>query len=145
MHGPWQCTFLNRIQKHLRCTFLHVFARFCTFLHVFLINKYLRCTFLMNEYLRCTFLHVFAHFLHVFYYIPLKRDLTLILRKYNSPHYDFSTFLFTQNCSRALSSTASSCTDLEDEDEYLIYTIHLLSNNTNLPMHGFLKILHSIK
>ena len=23
MHGPWQCTFLNRVQKHLRCTFLH--------------------------------------------------------------------------------------------------------------------------
>ena len=28
--------------------------------------------------------------------------------------------------------------------EYLRYTIHLL-NNTNLSMHGFLKILHSIK
>ena len=28
--------------------------------------------------------------------------------------------------------------------EYLRYTIHLL-NSTNLPMHGFFKILHSIK
>ena len=48
MHGPWHCTFLNRVQKTLRCTFfdlfyfsctflhvlLHVFARFCMFLHV---------------------------------------------------------------------------------------------------------------
>ena len=57
MHGPWQCTFLNRFQKHLRCTFLHVLHIFCTFfgkwdleMHVFLVSKYLRCTF-------CTFLH----------------------------------------------------------------------------------------
>ena len=54
MHGPWQCTFLNRVQNHLRCSFLHVFgkqvlemhvfARFCTFLHIFAHCMYLRYT-----------------------------------------------------------------------------------------------------
>ena len=47
----WRCKFLIRVQNNLRCTFLHVFARFYTWDARFLINKYFRCTFLYLRYM----------------------------------------------------------------------------------------------
>ena len=75
----------------------------------------------------CTFLHVFARFL-----INEYLRCTFLMNEYFR-----CTFLHVFTCF---------CTFFPRflVHEYLRYTIHLL-NSTNLPMHGFFKILHSIK
>ena len=76
-------------------------------------------------------MHIFCTFLHVFLINEYLR-CTFLMNEYLR-----CTFLHVFTCF----CTFFECFLLH---EYLRYTIYLL-NNTNLPMHGFLKILHSIK